>query len=56
MSVLNGHIKESYEISMVFGAGPYVKLLPSPPAYLCAVTYLTEISFHATLSNEDKGF
>ena len=33
------------------GLGRRSKFLLTPPAHLCAVTYMTEISFHVTLNN-----
>ena len=40
MSVLVQHFQEPYEMSMALRARPYVH----PPAHLCAVTYMPEIS------------
>ena len=40
---LDGHIKEPDRRFNFFF---------SPPGHLCAVTYITEISLHATLSNQ----
>ena len=41
-------------MSMALGARPYVQVILhfSPPAYLCAVTYMIEISLIVTLNNQ----
>ena len=50
---LDGDLKEPYEMSMALGAKLQTSnFLFSPPAHLCAVTYITEISLHVTLSNQ----
>ena len=41
--------QEPYELSIALGARSYVKLLMS---HICAVTYITEISLHVTLSDQ----
>ena len=46
---LDGHVKESYEMSMALEADRRSNFFFSPPAHLCAVTYITEILMHVTL-------
>ena len=48
---LNGHVKEPYEMSMAWEPDCRSNFL-SPPAHLCAVTCITEISSNVTLSNQ----
>ena len=49
---LDGHVKEPYEMSMALGADHRSNFFFNSPAHLCAVTYMTEISFHVTLNNQ----
>ena len=48
---LDGHVKEPYEMSMAWEPDRRSNCFFSPPAHLCAVTYMTEISLIVTLSN-----
>ena len=48
---LNGHVKEPYEMSMAWEPDRRFNFF-SPPAHLCTVTYVTEISLHVTLGNQ----
>ena len=48
---LDGHFKEPYDMSMALGADRRFNIFFNPHAHLCAVTYITEISLHVTLSN-----
>ena len=41
---LDGHVKEPYEMSMAWEPDRRSNFFFSPPAHLCAVTYMTEIS------------
>ena len=50
VSVLDGHVKEPYEMSMALVARP--SNVFSQPAHLCAVTNMTEISFIVTFNNQ----
>ena len=45
---LDGHVKEPYEMSMARRSNYFF----SPPAHLCAVTCMTEISLIVTLNNQ----
>ena len=49
---LDGHVKEPYEMSMAWEPDRRSNFFFNPPAHLCAVTYITEISFHVTLNNQ----
>ena len=56
----DGHVKEPCEMSMAWEPDRRYNFF-SPPAHLCAVTYMTEISLHVTLNNQSnpiqsKGF
>ena len=46
---LDGHVKEPYEMSMAWEPDRRSNFF-SPPAHLCAVTYMTEISLIVTLN------
>ena len=46
---LDGHVKEPYEMSMTLEPDHRPDFHLSPPAQLCAITYMTEISLHVTL-------
>ena len=48
---LDGHVKEPYEMSMAWEPDRRFNFFFGPPAHLCAVTYLTEISLNVTLNN-----
>ena len=48
----NGHVKEPYEMSMAWEPGRRSNFFFSPPAHLCIVTCITEISLIVTLSNQ----
>ena len=48
----DGHVKEPYEMSMALGADSRSNFFFSPPAHLCAITYMTEITLHVTLDNQ----
>ena len=51
---LNGHVREPYEMYVMYvalGARPS-NIFFSSPAHLCAIKYMTEISFIVTLSTE----
>ena len=48
---LDGHVKEPYEMSMALGARP-CNFFFGPPAHLCAVTYMTEMSLIVTLNSK----
>ena len=48
---LNGHVKEPYEMSMAWEPDRGSNFFFSPPAHLCAVTYMTELSLIVTLNN-----
>ena len=48
---LDGHVKEPYEMSMAWEPDRRSNFFFSPPAHLCAVTYMTEISLIVTLNN-----
>ena len=45
------HVKEPYEMSMAWEPDRRSNSFFSPPAHLCAVTYMTEISLIVTLNN-----
>ena len=47
---LDGHVKEPYEMSMALEPDRRFNFFFSPPAHLCAVTYMTEISLNVTLN------
>ena len=49
---LDGHVKEPNEMSMAWEPDRRSNFFFNPPAHLCAVTYITEISFHVTLINQ----
>ena len=49
---LDGHVQESYEMWMALGAQPSRFNFFNLPAHPCAVTYITEISLHVTLSKQ----
>ena len=49
---LDGHVKEPYEMSMAWEPDRRSNFFFSPPAHLCAVTYMTEISLIVTLNNQ----
>ena len=51
---LDGHVKEPYEMSMAWEPDRRFNFFFSPPAHLCAVTYMTEISLIVTLNNQFK--
>ena len=46
------HVKEPYEMSMAWEPDRRSNFFFSPPAHLCAVTYMTEISLIVTLNNK----
>ena len=46
------HVKEPYEMSMAWEPDRRSNSFFSPPAHLCAVTYMTEISLIVTLNNQ----
>ena len=48
---LDGHVKEPYEMSMAWEPDRRSIFFFSPPAHLCTVTYMTEISSIVTLNN-----
>ena len=48
---LDGHVKEPYEMSMAWESDRRYNFFFSPPAHLCAVTYITEKALHVMLSN-----
>ena len=48
---LDGHVKEPYEMSMAWEPDRRFNFFFSPPAHICAVTYMTEISLIVTLNN-----
>ena len=48
----DGHVKEPYEMSMAWEPDRRSNFFFSPPAHLCAVTYMTEISLIVTLNNQ----
>ena len=48
---LNGRVKEPYEMSMAWEPDHRSDFFLSPPAHLCTVTYITEISLIVTLNN-----
>ena len=48
---LDGHVKDPYEMDMAWEPDRRSNFFFSPPAHLCAVTYMTEISLIVTLSN-----
>ena len=48
----DGHVKEPYEMSMAWEPDGRSNFFFSPPAHLCAVTYMTEISLIVTLNNQ----
>ena len=48
---LDGHVKEPYEMSMAWEPDRRFNFFFNPPAHLCAVTYMTEISLNVTLNN-----
>ena len=47
---LDGHVKEPYEMSMAWEPDRRSNVFFSPPAHLCAVTCMTEISLIVTLN------
>ena len=47
---LDGHVKEPYEMTMAWEPDRSSNFF-SPPAHLCVVTYMTEISLIVTLNN-----
>ena len=47
----DGHVKEPYEMSMAWEPDRRSNFSFGPPAHLCAVTYMTEISLIVTLNN-----
>ena len=47
---LDGHVKEPYEMSIAWEPDRRFNFF-NPPAYLCAITYMTEISLNVTLNN-----
>ena len=47
----DGHVKEPYEMSMAWEQDRRFNFFFNPPAHLCAVTYMTEISLNVTLNN-----
>ena len=49
---LDGHVEEPYEMCLAWEPDRRSNFFSSPPAHLCAVTCLTEISLHVTLSNQ----
>ena len=49
---LDGHIKEPYEMSMAWEPDCRSNFFFNPPAHLCAVTCMTEISLIVTLNNK----
>ena len=49
---LDGHVKEPYEMSMAWEPDRRSNFFFSPPAHLCAVTYMTEISLIVTLNTQ----
>ena len=49
---LDGHVKESYEMSMALEPGRRSNYFFSSPAHLCTVTYITEISLNVTLNRK----
>ena len=51
VSVLGLRVKEPYEMSMAWEPDRRFNSFFSPPAHLCAVTYMTEISLIVTLNN-----
>ena len=52
VSAWTGTLKEPYEMSMALGPDCRSNFFFSPPAYLCAVTYMTEISLVVTLNSQ----
>ena len=50
--VFDEHVKERYEMSMAWELDCRSNFFFSPPAHLCAVTYVTEILLNVTLSNQ----
>ena len=48
---LDGHVKEPHEMSKMWEPDRRFYFFFSPPAHLCAVTYITEISLIVTLNN-----
>ena len=48
----NGHVKEPYEMSTAWEPDRRSNFFFIPPAHLCAVTYMTEISLIVTLNNQ----
>ena len=51
---LDGHVKEPYEMSMVWEPDCRSNFFFSLPAHLCAVTYITEILLNVMLSNQSN--
>ena len=49
---LDGHVKEPYEMSKAWEPDRRSNFFFSPPAHLCAVTYMTEIPLIVTLNNQ----
>ena len=49
---LDGHVKEPYEMSMAWEPDRRSNFFFNPPAHLCAVTYMTEISLIVTFNNQ----
>ena len=49
---MDKHVKEPYEMSMAWEPDRRSNFFFSPPAHLCAVTYMTEISLIVTLNNQ----
>ena len=48
---LDGHFKEPYEMSMAWEPDRMFNFFFGPPAHLCAITYVTEISLNVMLNN-----
>ena len=53
---LDGHVKQPYEMSMAWEPDRRFNFFFNPPAHICAVTYMTEISFNVTLNNHIHSF
>ena len=49
---LDGHVKEPHEMSMAWEPDRRSNFFFNPPAHLCAVTYMTEISLIVTLNSQ----
>ena len=48
---LGGHVKEPYEMCMAWESDRRFNFFFNPPAHLCAIKYMTEISLNVTLNN-----